>query len=122
MSEAPKTEQPQSTEVSHHYLKGQHFRTIYVDGIFGGAGIPTGTIQFAVYTERIPYPDKTIQIDGKEDFSKRIAKRGVERELEVSLVVRLEIAIALRDWLNEKIGVVEKNVEQFVREAAKHLK
>lgn len=98
--------------VRFHYVKGNQFRTVYIDGVYGGL-TPSGLIQAAVYSERSPIPQETVhEIEagrlGKEIREERISMDGPVRELEVSLVMNREQAQNLVDWLTEKISVIDK--------------
>jgi hypothetical protein len=92
-----------------YYSKGNLFRVIHVDGIYGGPTIAPGEIQMAVFTQRFPYPDMTMQgTNGDEILAERVTKAGLERELEVSLIMNLQTAKSIRDWLERSIKFVEE--------------
>lgn len=96
------------TEIEFNFEKGNFFRVIHVDGAFGGIS-PTGLLHMAVYNERSPVPKKIVQkVDesgklGSEIPERRNVRSGVFRELEADLVFTIETAVALRDWLDDKI-------------------
>lgn len=63
-------------------------------------------IHMAVFSERTPLPQKVIHTVNEGILGpeiKREGKEGVFREIEVDLVMSASVAIALRDWLDQKI-------------------
>lgn len=91
-----------------HYIKSNLFRSIHVDGAFGGV-TPTQAIHMAVYSERLPIPRSTIHEVAEDGGSlievreEREARSGLVREMEVDLVMGLDEAVAIHKWLGEKI-------------------
>ena len=63
----------------------------------------------ALFNERRPLPRKTVhQVSaegalGKEIREKRESRQGYVRELEVDVVMDLPAAVAVRNWLTDKI-------------------
>lgn len=105
-------EENEDDTIEFHYLKSNAFRVLHVDGVYGGIS-PDGKINLSVYNQRRPIPKKiTHELEGNilgdEITEKRESKQGVIRELEANLVMDATTAIALRDWLNEKIDQAEK--------------
>lgn len=103
-------------EVTLNYVKSKHFRVIHVDGAYGGF-TPGGYIHMTVYSERMAIPRIIVQhleedgSLGKEIEEKRESREGVVREMETDLIFNMKEAIAIRDWLNdkiEKIGIKQK--------------
>jgi hypothetical protein len=95
-------------EVEFDFEKSNYFRVIHVDGFFGGIAPTTQLLHVAVFNERAPIPKKVFHpvMDGTlqpETVSKRDARSGVFRELEADLVINLEVAVALRGWLDQRI-------------------
>ena len=104
------TEYPST--VMFHYIKSNHFRTIHVNGAFGGFS-PDGNIFLSVFSERPVLPDVTVltvesngQL-GKEIMDQRKGLQGVVRELEAGLAMDIRTAKAVVDWLNERIKIAE---------------
>ncbi|MGB7281488.1 MAG: hypothetical protein WBE13_04425 [Candidatus Acidiferrum sp.] len=98
--------------ISFHWIKSQFFRVIHADGAFGGL-TPQGDIFLSVFNERAPLPDVTVQAVengqlGPEITEKRVGKEGIIRELEVGLVMDLRVAKSVRDWLQQRIEVLEQ--------------
>ncbi len=75
--------------IRFHYIKGQFFRTIHMDGAYGGI-TPHGYIHAAVYSERRVLPQITeqpINLDGSlGDERATQSKEHVTRELEADLL------------------------------------
>jgi hypothetical protein len=100
----------QSVQVT--YEKSPAFRTIHVDGVFGGS-TPRGMIQMAMFNERSPIPQTTEHrlIDGSlfgaEIMSRRVGKQGLFREIEVNAVLDLDSAKIVHSWLAEHIARLE---------------
>ena len=98
--------------VTFHWVKSNHFRTIHVNGAFGGFS-PDGNLFLSVYSERPVLPDVTVQTIessgqlGKEIIEQRKGLQGVVRELEAGLAMDLRTAKSLVDWLNERIKIAE---------------
>ena len=99
-----------ANELEFDFIKSSQFRTIHVDGLFGGVG-PTGrNINLAVFSERRAIPNKTVHsiepngVLGSEDMSRRESKHGIVRELEANLSIDLPTANAMYKWLGEKIS------------------
>jgi len=95
-------------ELEFHFHKSNFFRVVHVDGAFGGVSPGTGTINMAVYSERAPIPKSITHavvdgIVGAENLSKRSALTGIFREVETDLVMSMEVAVVIRDWLDARI-------------------
>jgi len=109
------------SSISFHWRKSNYFRVIHADGAFGGL-TPDGNVFFTLYSDHPPIPDETIQSVmadgtlGQEVLEKRVITQGVERELEVSVVMPLSTAKALRDWLDERIRILESLNNQLAKE------
>ena len=112
MSEQEKTSPAEPDEkqmnLAVHYSKSSLFRVIHADGVYGGATPTAGNVMMTIFSHRIPFPERTmIDAFGNEITRGRVAKSGVERELEVSIVMSLELAKSVLQWLDNSI----KNVE-----------
>lgn len=101
------------TQIRFDFEKSHFFRTIHVDGVFGGP-TPQGLIQLAFYSERLPVP-KTVTHEvteqgmlGPEIGAVRVSRTSIYRELEINAMMTPDVARALRDFLNEKIEQLEK--------------
>jgi hypothetical protein len=96
------------------YIKSNHFRIIHMNGVWGGNAPRRGLIQMFVWSERWPIPRQTvhkIKPDGSigdEIDSERISRDSIVREVEVGIVMDINDAKRLRDWLNDKITGFER--------------
>jgi hypothetical protein len=98
--------------VKFNYLKGSAFRTVHVDGVFGGVA-PSGFLNMSVFTERHAIPQaQTFELKedgnlGNEIAEDRIGREGFTRELEVNLVMSVEMVKKLHGWLGEQLTKLE---------------
>jgi len=104
-------------EIEFHFEKSAFFRSIHVDGAFGGVSPANQQVHMAVYSERQPLPKKVVQkiahgVLGAEIPERRVGRAGIFRELESDLIMSVEVAISLRDWLNLRIAEVQQTREQ----------
>lgn len=101
-SDTPAKETP--SELPLHYIKSNFHRVIHADGIYGG-GTPTlGNIVMHLFSHRIPWPEKAFNdAFGREIVEKRISKPGIENEIEVSVIMDLNTARLMRQWLDSTI-------------------
>lgn len=95
-------------ELGFDFIKSNFFRVISTAGAFGGIA-PNGSIHMAVYSERQALPTKIVHTVignqlGPEIMSKRQSRNAIVREVEADLVFDLNQAIAMRQWLDEKIA------------------
>lgn len=104
-----------------HYIKSQSFRVVHVDGALGGV-TPRGLIHCAVYSERAAIPQTTehdLSAEGRlGDVVSQEGKEGIVRELDVDLIMTMQTAIDLRDWLNARIGELENAIAQHATKSA----
>ena len=115
----PSSKPPSGEEkITFHYEKSSQFRVIHVDGAVGGL-TPTLEVFVSIYNQRAPIPKVTVQKIlpngqlGDEIVEERVQKPGVFREVEVGLVMNLNVAKALHQWLGEKIELAEKTQNQI---------
>jgi hypothetical protein len=103
--------------ISFDYIKGNYFRVIHVNGVVGGSAPRPGIIHMGVFNERWPIPKRTTnQFSpergiGEEIIEERITRDAVFREVEALLVMDIEVAIRVRNWLNEKIKRIQELIE-----------
>lgn len=107
-----KADGPSADVVQFHYIKSGLFRTIHVSGAIGSV-TPSGNIHCALFNERAAIPRITQhQIDESGNLNKESVvvdgRDGFVREMEIDLVMSLDSAKGLRDWLNQKIVDAEK--------------
>lgn len=111
--EVPEDEQ----KVRFHFVKSPYYRTVHVDGVLGGP-TPIGTIAMGLYSERLLYPDQVVyevsaegQL-GDEIEEERIARDGIGREIEVSLVMTLPTARKFAQWLLRNVKTAERTIKE----------
>jgi hypothetical protein len=99
--------------VEFHYIKGNAFRVVHVDGAMGGI-TPAGLIFVSLYSERPAIPQimvhdvtETGQI-GPERSEERVSKKGIVREIEVGATMSVETAANFVKWLQDRIDLVKK--------------
>lgn len=93
----------ETRRITFHYIKGNYFRSIHVDGAMGSVG-PAGHLHLAVYGERRAIPRTTIHnanAEGELIDEETIVdgREGFVRELEADLVMSPEVALTLAQWI-----------------------
>lgn len=94
--------------IKFDYIKTNSYRNYHVDGLFGGL-TPNGYIHMDLFVERNPIPNwveqdlQELGIPGKE-IKRNITTEGIIRQIECGLIVDIKTAVAIRDWLNNKIN------------------
>lgn len=101
-----------SDEIEFHYIKSNSFRAVHCDGVWGGT-TPRGYITMNFYSERAPIPNRlkhAVEPDGrvgKEIAEGRITREGIIREVEVEVIMDLEMAKSVVDWLQGHIRFLD---------------
>jgi hypothetical protein len=102
--------------IKFHYIKGQQFRVVHVDGLIGGV-TPKGLIHIAVYSERPAIPQVTEHVLSEAgvlgDIASQEGKEGIVREIDVDLMITRTTAVEFRDWLTERI----KDIDAYIAAA-----
>jgi len=99
-------------EITFNYIKSPHFRVIHVDGAIGGI-TPNKLIYLSAYNERPAIPQQTTHILkpdgtlGAEIPEKKVSRPGFVRELEVNLLMDRTTALAVRDWITERVQEID---------------
>ena len=101
------------------YVYPSDLRDYYVNGAWGGL-TPRDEIYMHLYSERRPIP-KTITHEVKEDglIGDEIDRKyggDVIRLIQASVVMDVTVAIAIRDWLDSKIQIVQGQKEKQKKE------
>jgi hypothetical protein len=110
--------------ISFSYIKSRAFRVIHVDGAIGGPG-PRGSLYVSVFSERLPIPqEQTYRLTdgsqlGDEIVDERKTRKGIVREVEAALVIDLQTAKNLLQWLAKNIAIVERLKDEVRSEEAK---
>ncbi len=100
-------------KVETHYIKNHDFKTIEGSGIFGGL-TNNGKINVNFFTDRAPIPKKIIlEIDpltGKIiQEIERDSKEGIIREVQFGVLLNIDTAKNIVEWLTQKIDEYEQN-------------
>ena len=108
-------EDAESRRISIRYIKSNSFRVIHADGAWGGL-TPHLKIQMALYSERTAIPRSVVHVPGPdgtlgEEISKEL-RSDLVREVEADVIMDLNVAIALRDWLDTRIRVLQQAMEE----------
>lgn len=91
-----------------HYIKGQQFRVIHLDGVIGSV-TPHMNIHMAMFNERPAIPQRmtySVKADGalgEPVDSETVSRGGLVRELDVDVMMNLSVAEALYKWLGARI-------------------
>ncbi len=98
------------TEIQFNFVKSNQHRVIHVDGAWGGV-TASGGIHMSVYSERRDIPEKVVlEVEdgkpGKEKQQFRTSGLEVTREIDATLMMNVETAISIRDWLNQRIEAI----------------
>jgi hypothetical protein len=92
--------------IQFHFVRSPHFRVIHSNGAWGGVS-PHNEISVTFYSERRAFPQQVTQeisVEGRlGDERGRIGPEGIEREMEVQVMMSMEEAIRLHSWLGGKI-------------------
>jgi hypothetical protein len=113
---------PVGQKIKFHYLKGNLFRIVHVDGALGGL-TPSLDLFIRLYHQRAPIPQVTVQKMnengqlGDEIMEERETKEGIIREVEIGLIMNVQTAKQLQKWLADKIQLVDKAQHQLAAEA-----
>ncbi len=100
-------------KVETHYIKNHDFKTVEGSGIFGGL-TNNGQININFFTDRAPIPKKIIlevdSVTGKIiQEVERDSKEGIIREVQFGVLLNIETARNIVDWLNQKIEEHQKH-------------
>ena len=104
-------------EISFDFIKTPQFREIHVDGAWGGV-TPKGLIQMAIYNERLPVPQQTTFVlleDGLGDelTEVRRGRKAIIRNVEADLLMDMQTAESMRDWLDQNIAQLKERLQQI---------
>lgn len=106
--EKEREESQDHTKVKFDYIKSQYFRVIHVDGAVGSV-TPAGTLHFALYNERPAIPRQIthlLKADGslgERLDEETVSRDAFVREMEVDVILTVDVAESLRNWLEDKI-------------------
>ena len=102
-------------EFTFRYVYPSDLRDYYVNGAWGGV-TPRREIHMHLFSERHPIPKSiTHDVDDKGNLSKETkAEVGGDavRLIQASVIMNQETAIAIRDWLSDKIKFTQKSQKE----------
>jgi len=102
---------PDPRQVIFRYEKSHLCRVIHCDGAWGGL-TPHGDVHMALYSEHRAMPSQSVYEVGPDNRTATevpIEERLENvREIEVEAILTYEGAVALRNWLNDRI----KNIDE----------
>jgi len=107
-------------KVNFDFLKSNCFRVVHVSGVFGGIA-PRAELAVNVYSERPPIPTRIshfVEADGTvgpELLSERRSRDAIIREVEVCLMMDLDTAAALHEWLGRHVDRLRRLKEKAVQ-------
>jgi hypothetical protein len=115
MSDKPESGAAPDKTATFQHRESKLFRVVNVDGAFGGL-TPTGKVYAAIYSQLPPIPDAVVQeINEQGQLGaelQRLGGKSIDRILEVGLVMDLNVAKAIRKWLDRKISDLEEAIKQ----------
>lgn len=112
----PKKKRKEKSKLKFKYVVPDNLRDLYVNGLWGGV-TPRAEIHMQFYNERIPIPNLvTCEVGEKGKLSEvdRDIGGDVVRVVQSSLVMDYSTAVAVRDWLNDRIKLVEAEIKKRI--------
>jgi hypothetical protein len=103
--------------IRFYYEKSRFYRVIHADGVHGGIS-PHLDIRMAIFNEGAPVPQSITNLInddgtlGAEELNLREQQQGVFREVEADIIMNVEVAKLLFEWLRVKISEVEEVSKQ----------
>jgi hypothetical protein len=106
----PSKNKKETKEFSFKYVIPDHIRDCHINGAYGGV-TPRNEIAMHLFNERHPIPKletHKIKADGTLSDEKVLTKGGdAVRLIQASVIMNVETAKAICDWLNSKIKFIE---------------
>lgn len=97
--------------IKTHYIKTNNYRSYHADGVFGGL-TPNRKIYMEFFIQRAVTPKiieyKVTEVGDIGDEIKREGKKGIVREIEAGVIMDIDVAKVLRNWLDQKIKLLEE--------------
>lgn len=102
-------------EFEINYVKSPDYKNIFATGVYGGATL-NGLINMNFFIDTLRIPEKvTLEIkDGKflSEKPRKLIEVGTTRELAIGVSVDLNTAKIIKDWLGDKISLLEIELEK----------
>lgn len=92
------------------YRNNAAYRSVHASGAYGGI-VPSGEIFLGVFSERNHFPEcATVEFSdaGDQGIENVQVEKGIVREMEVGVIMNLNVAKAIKQWLDEKITLIEQ--------------
>ena len=107
MAQRSRRRQPRGKRaaLTFKFTESQHHRVIHVDGAWGGI-TGQGLIHMDLFSEYRSPPDSVkvqLEVGKPPEELARVGGTAITREREVTAILNLQTATAIRDWLNQKI-------------------
>ena len=105
------------TSLKINYIKTNTYRTYYIDGAHGGL-TPKLKLYMDLFIDRNITPkiiEHNIDENGNLQNEGKVieAKEGTAREIECGLIMDMDTAKSLHDWLGKKIEEYEQIIVKF---------
>lgn len=101
-----------NTKITFHFKKSPDFKTALATGIYGGPTIQ-GLININFFVDRPPLPKSVShEIDGERigaEVEKEV-KNGLIREVHSGILLDVNTAKSVVEWLNDKIEILENQI------------
>jgi hypothetical protein len=110
---------PEQTTMRSSFTRSNFARVIHVDGAWGSI-TPFGLIYMALFSEHWPVPHEIAVGPNREGVVQEAAieiPTHSQREIEVELMLSLQTATYLRDWLTEKLAAAQSMMESAGEQA-----
>ena len=104
----PRGRQTSDIEIEFHFTKSNDYRTVHVDGAWGGV-TPQGNISMGLFSERRDVPS-AVRFRVAGQVLQELARQGQQnniREMQVEVVLNLGVARAVASWLMEHVTAAE---------------
>lgn len=98
-------------DITFYYEKGTGYKMDYVNGLYGGV-TTNEQIHINFFMEQLPVPSKIVYTEG-EDGNYTMegdpsSESTVYRELKSGIIIDLEVAYSMIDWLMERVTILEE--------------
>ncbi len=102
--------------IEFKYTKSPDYRLKYVNGAFGGPS-PKGEIKIDFFIDHMEAPDllvHTIMPGGKmgDEIERKPDQQSVTRELQVGIIMHLNEAKSIHEWLARHIRTLEERMKE----------
>jgi hypothetical protein len=103
----------ESKEIKFRFERTPAFKLFYVGGVWGSVS-PGGEIYAEFFTDIFPHP-RSITFDAStgllNETTREADDRTILRQFEFGVVMNVQTAAVLREWLDTRIGEYQKRQE-----------